>query len=722
MSELIGISLSHKEKVAPDNVEYGIFFDLVRVFDWRTEPISGELAFETLEKYRSILIGEPHSHFTDLELLAVREWIITGGNLLIMAGCSGDAAPGADAASYSNIGKLFEFITFPDNCLGIDLGVTRGQPFDTKVQVEISNLVGISAKLCYDTGCVFRLSPTTEIEIISNLKVPINSSIVTGVRISGTNVSAANPYPQKADGSLLTRFKWEKGIVTVIGSSFSFKDDTIIRESNVLFTNWLITTSFPTIIKNYIDDYSDKPQRHRLLHGYPFPNLMTKIENHEHIDQVFNGLSIDTGKPIIIGILPHTFCNPMVKGCGFCTFPHESFNKSCVKETVLNASMELADFNKKFDTFQNSPVQAIYFGGGTANLTPHNEFEILCNNLSNSFNCGSSEVTLEGVARYFSTDNYRYLDILQTSFNFENLRLSIGVQTFDKTLLHKMGRQNFGDSECIGTLAKESKKRKIEISGDLLFNLPNESIEMMKSDISALVDMGFNQISIYHLVLFRGLGPEWSKDKDIISALPVNSIALENWLILREMLLTQGYEQRTLTNFQKPLSKPFIYEECVYQPEKYNWLGFGPSAISVFHDDQFDRAVKLINHETANQYNNNEGWEKYYLFDQLDMKVLFITRRIALLNIDKEKYRDLFNTHIENDFSAEIYFLSERGLIQNLNDKITITPEGMFYADTIAGVFSLRKAKYNRMMNLIKNKTVEPEEYFFSTQYSPRMG
>jgi hypothetical protein len=28
-------------------------------------------------------------------------------------------------------------------------------------------------------------------------------------------------------------------------------------------------------------------------------------------------------RPLLVGVLPHAFCNPKIAGCGFCTFPHE---------------------------------------------------------------------------------------------------------------------------------------------------------------------------------------------------------------------------------------------------------------------------------------------------------------------------------------------------------------------------------------------------------------
>jgi len=716
MNELLGISISHGEQVFPNNEQYSIFFDFLRLFDWRTQPINKELTAEVLAQYKNILIGEPHSTFSHIEIKSLQNWINNGGNILIIASCSGDSAPSGNANAKSNIGQLLEVVNLLDNSLGINKGVKSGIPFDTKVIVDITHLTGFEGKLCYDTGCTMKMINNHNITIEHALYAPYDSSCITGLRLFQKKITAvANSVPRKTKDLIFLKYKLGLGSVSVIGSSFAFKNDTIIRESNAQFANWLIVKSFNTILENYIHEHEQKPQRHRLLHGYPFPNLMHKLTGEKQLADISNGISISKDKPYIIGILPHTFCNPMVQGCGFCTFPHESYNKSDLTNTVRNVLNEIGTFHSKYKDLFQGKVKSVYFGGGTANLTPSKLFEELCHTLCSTNDCSEAETTLEGVPKYFAIENYKYLDILQTYFNNKKLRLSLGIQTFNETLLTKMGRQNFGDTSCIRNLANETQRRGIENSGDLLFDLPNQTIEMMKSDVMGLIEMNFNQISIYHLVMFRALGPEWSKDKSILDSLPDNSLALSNWLNLRELLLSQGYEQRTLTNFQKNNTHAFEYEECVFQPESYNWVGFGPSAISAFYDDNFDRAVKFINPETANEYNSNHDkyyWDKYFVFDKLDLKVLYITRKIALLAIDKKHYRKIFASEIEHDFAGELYYLSEKELVKVNPENITITPKGMFYADTVAGLFALRNLKYNRMLNLIKGKSQMPEEYY----------
>jgi hypothetical protein len=89
----------------------------------------------------------------------------------------------------------------------------------------------------------------------------------------------------------------------------------------------------------YLRERMDKPQRHRLLHGYPLAAaLRLRDATGSHEELFFNPKA---GRKLLVGVLPHPFCNPAVTGCGFCTFPHEAYNatrSAAVVESVVQDS------------------------------------------------------------------------------------------------------------------------------------------------------------------------------------------------------------------------------------------------------------------------------------------------------------------------------------------------------------------------------------------------
>ncbi len=115
-----------------------------------------------------------------------------------------------------------------------------------------------------------------------------------------------------------------------------------------------------------------RPQRHRLLHGYPLAAATPHVADEERRDAIVP--DFDTGRGILVGVLPHPFCNPQVSGCGFCTFPHEAFTSRKASEVIEHVVREIEQTLEARPALAGRPIAGLYFGGGTANLSPPEPF------------------------------------------------------------------------------------------------------------------------------------------------------------------------------------------------------------------------------------------------------------------------------------------------------------------------------------------------------------
>ncbi len=456
------------------------------------------------------------------------------------------------------------------------------------------------------------------------------------------------------------------------------------------------------------------PQRHRLLHAYPLHAGMPHIDNLTPDQQTYftkaGQISTDQKRGLLVGVLPHPFCNPTVRGCGYCTFPHQKYRRSEAQALVRSVIEEITQRYAANPEMGSVPVQGLYFGGGTANLTPVDSLRDLSRVLNSIFHLSQAEVTLEGVPAYF-LKRERPLDALQQVLDADHFRISMGIQTFDPQQLKRMGRQAFGNADTFAEVVSYAHDNDITVSGDLLFNLPGQSIDDMCNDLQCAIDIGLDQICLYHLVLFRGLGTEWSRDSALLAQLPSNVQANDNWQVLRSELISAGYVQTTLTNFERAelnaTRRHFKYESMSFQPDQFDMLGFGPSGISFFADDTFSQGFKLVNPESATDYVHriNEApvsWDRYHDYDELDMKLFYLTRRLAGLSIDLKEYRDLFESPIWDDFEGQLHSLFDVQLIANTGSVLVPSPTGMFYADAMASLFveSSKSGFYDRVKAL----------------------
>jgi oxygen-independent coproporphyrinogen-3 oxidase len=439
-----------------------------------------------------------------------------------------------------------------------------------------------------------------------------------------------------------------------------------------------------------------RPQRHRLLHGYPLAAAMPRIAQSRWHDAVFP--QYDPGRGLLVGVLPHSFCNPAVAGCGFCTFPHEAFSARKATEVIDHVVREIKQTLRTRPVLKGRVISGLYFGGGTANLSPPEPFRRLCRTLGTAFDLSGAEVTLEGVPAAFVNRKPLLVEILREKLPARHFRLSMGIQSFDRDRLKQMGRLGFGDAATFREVVRLGHDRGLTVSGDLLFDLPGQTLEQMKADVRAAVDLGLDHLGLYHLVLFAGLGTAWSKDPAMIAALPTNEEAADNWRELRDLLFDLGFYQTTLTNFERQElrgnDRRFIYEELSFRPDRFDMLGFGPTAIS--YAGSGSGAVKVMNPDAASDYaaavaQNRPAWNRAFRYDPRDLRVLHLIRRLSALRIERSGYHMFFRSDPLDDFPREFEAIEKEGLIQIYEDTIEPTPRGMFYADSIAGLLTWRR-------------------------------
>jgi oxygen-independent coproporphyrinogen-3 oxidase len=449
-------------------------------------------------------------------------------------------------------------------------------------------------------------------------------------------------------------------------------------------------------------DRMRKPQRHRLLHGYPLAAAMRSRESAQPDDVSFDA---GAGRSLLVGVLPHPFCNPAVTGCGFCTFPHERYESSRDGAVVEHVVKEIDGRLTRQPALARRRVAAVYFGGGTANLTPAGPFRALCRRLAAAFDLSDAEVTLEGVPAYFVARQPLLMDVLREEMPTRQLRLSMGVQTFDEERLSQMGRRAFGTADTFAQVVELAHARGFTISADLLFNLPGQGLDAMCQDVERALSIGLDHLGLYHLVLFRGLGTAWSRDPEMLAALPSNEQAAGNWLKLRALLHARGFVQTTLTNFEKACyrgdHRRFLYEELSFQPDRHDMAGFGPGAISFAASRPFAGGFKVLNPEAAEPYmaavrSGSSPWNRFFEYDPWDLRVFYLTRRLAALSIDRRRYAELFGADPIADFAGAFGALRNEGLVEVTESAVCPTPRGMFYADAIAALFAWRQIDARR--------------------------
>lgn len=453
-------------------------------------------------------------------------------------------------------------------------------------------------------------------------------------------------------------------------------------------------------LRRELDRRMTRPQRHRLLQGYPMAPVMQPARR--GYDPLRAG-PLDRSRPLIIGILPHTFCNPRVRGCGFCTFPHEKFERGAIRKVTDRVAREIEHLSLRAPGLCGRQVEAVYFGGGTANLTPPAELNRLCAALASTFDLAGAELTLEGVPRYFRLRDEGLLDVLAAT-GVRHRRISMGVQTFDAAWLHRMGRDELGDRDEIEQVVASAHRRDFTTSADLLFNLPGTGAAHALADVATAIAIGFDQICVYNLVLAPELETEWAHDRSLVQAMRAPADACAIWLAVRGYLLDHGYVQTTLTNFERAevaaSPRRFVYERASFDPADRDCLGFGPGAISTVTRPDHQSASKWMNEPESGAFvaaidRHDIATARAFEYAGVDLQLLHLTRGLSRITIDRAAYAAWFGEDPAASFALHLDALEETQLVRCDSQAITLTPTGMFYADAVAGLLA-----HNRIIEL----------------------
>jgi len=354
--------------------------------------------------------------------------------------------------------------------------------------------------------------------------------------------------------------------------------------------------------------------------------------------------------------------------CSYCDF-HFSTNLNS-KEELIKALLNEFELRKNEI---NSPIETIYFGGGTPSILSEFELDSIFNHLDKHYDLSNvKEITLETNPDDLSKEKLKYFQT--TPIN----RFSIGIQSFFEEDLRLMNRaHNVQEAENCIKLAQDFGYDNLTI--DLIYGSNTTTQEMWIQNLQKAVDLGINHISSYALTV---------EEKTILSQKinkgewkPINDQHQSNQFdYLVQFLEENGFIQYEISNFGKP-GYFSLHNSNYWQGVPY--LGFGPSAHSYFGEQ---RAWNIANNAKYIQALKNNNLpieiETLSLKDQYNEMMMIGLRTIY--GIESKQIETKFGNEIYKHFTKEMNELFEEKLVQQIDDKIVLTKDSKFFADGIA--------------------------------------
>ena len=340
------------------------------------------------------------------------------------------------------------------------------------------------------------------------------------------------------------------------------------------------------------------------------------------------------------------FCSNI---CSYCDFAKFYYNSNWVDNYLSSLEKEI-----KLN-YKGEVVDTIYIGGGTPTVLNLNQLEKLLK-LTNLFKKNNVEITVE-------TNVDLSLEKIKLLKKYGVNRISIGVQTVNPKYLKFLNRNH--TKEEVINLINLLKQYNFNINVDLIYAIPNQTLEELNEDLDFILSLDVNHISTYSLIIE-----------------PHTKLYIDNVFNIDEDL---DYEMYKLIN--KKLNKYHHYEISNFAKKNYeskhnlvywnnlNYYGFGLGASGYINNIRYD------NTRSYNNYINGDYvLEKHELDLNETISNEFILGLRKVDGIDINEFYKKYNIEITSiDIVKKM--LKENKLI--LTDKLKINPKFIYISNTI---------------------------------------
>jgi len=365
------------------------------------------------------------------------------------------------------------------------------------------------------------------------------------------------------------------------------------------------------------------------------------------------------------GIYIHIpFCKSRCIYCGF-----YSTTLLDLRKKYINAVCREMELRKNYI---REPFSTIYLGGGTPSLLDEAELTKLFLYINNVYDVDrNAEITMECNPDDITPKFTNMLSRLPIN------RVSMGAQTFADSRLRLLHRRHSSDEvKHAVKLLREAGIKNISI--DLMFGFPDESLSQWKEDISAALALNVEHISAYSL-MYEEDTPLWK----MLDTGKVKEIDEELSLTMFKELVCQltdaGYEHYEISNFARPGYRSRHNSSYWHQVP---YIGLGAAAHSFdLNSRQWNVADLKLYIEEIN--NGIIPMEREELDNDTTFNDIITTALRTSDGIDLNAMETRLGKRYRNTLISAAGKHIEQGLLEIRHDRLRLTAEGIFISDMV---------------------------------------
>ena len=261
------------------------------------------------------------------------------------------------------------------------------------------------------------------------------------------------------------------------------------------------------------------------------------------------------------GIYIHIpFCKSRCKYCDFFSTTHLEKQSQYVQALLMEIQDRLPISNTQY------PISTIYIGGGTPSTLQVEDLRAIIEAIRREARGERQEITLEANPGDITEEKVRAWREMGIN------RLSIGIQSFHDELLQLIGRRHNAE-QARRAVATAQAVGFDNISIDLMYALPSQTMEMWKKDVAEALKLGVQHISTYGLIYEEGTALTTLLDHGVVEAVDEDTEMQMYDYIVAE-LTAHGYIHYEVSNFALP-NRESQHNSSYWNDTPYIGLGAG---------------------------------------------------------------------------------------------------------------------------------------------------
>lgn len=383
------------------------------------------------------------------------------------------------------------------------------------------------------------------------------------------------------------------------------------------------------------------------------------------------------------------FCEHL---CPYCSFVRVKF------EPAL-AARYFEALKKEIRTYFSLGYQfdSIYVGGGTPTIWPEKLVEVL-----------SLAKSLWPIRQISTEANPDHLvpDILQKLKDVGVNRLSVGVQSFSNDILTSVNRsKQCGSSDDLKQRLASIKGMFDTLNVDMIFNFPNQTMEMLAEEIKTLKALDVDQVTYYPLMISsfkqKEIEEQCGKEHNLHERKAYNFIVDQ---------LTGQYRHESVWCFSKQAE---LIDEYIVSHDEY--IGVGPGSWSYIKGVMYHNTFSVQDYIQRGESDQSPITACREFSKRERMRYMFMLALVtgsANLSDMKKKV----GTHFWLFLGGELLFLLLTGALVTRNGKLVLTRKGRYYWVILMGTMFSVVGDYRNMHASSDDSTVVFRKYVPSSR------